>query len=178
MGGRLLAGWPLLAGQRVGGVVGRVMGGVVDEEKWLLRAAAARLAGRLRAVWAGSLAGASRKERGSQDFFCLATNWPAPPRPAPRSQVDSVPVVHGSALFCRGETQSLCTATVGNKGDEQRTETLLEGEGAKRLAVHYSFPAFSIGEVGGRAGGRAGLAGCGAGAADWGQGLGGRAAWV
>lgn len=62
-------------------------------------------------------------------------------------EVDTIPVVHGSALFSRGETQSLCTATVGGKGDEQRTESLMEGEGAKRLAVHYAFPAFSINET-------------------------------
>lgn len=86
-------------------------------------------------------------------WFC---SWPrsrsekhvaAATPPLPLAQVDTVPVVHGSALFTRGETQSLCTVTVGNPGDEQRTESLLEREGSKRLAVHYAFPAFAINEV-------------------------------
>lgn len=81
-----------------------------------------------------------------------ACQWPYRLLPPPHLllllQIDTVPIVHGSALFMRGETQSLCTATVGGRGDEQRTESLLEGEGAKRLAVHYSFPAFAINEVG------------------------------
>lgn len=65
----------------------------------------------------------------------------------PRCQVDSIPVVHGSALFTRGETQSLCTVTVGRKGEQQRTESLLGGEAAKRLFVNYAFPPFAVGET-------------------------------
>lgn len=77
----------------------------------------------------------------------LAAHVPTYPLHTSASQLDTVPVVHGSALFTRGETQSLCTVTVGGRGDEQRTDSLLEGEGSKRLAVHYAFPAFAIKEV-------------------------------
>ncbi|KAL4429595.1 hypothetical protein ABPG77_008644 [Micractinium sp. CCAP 211/92] len=62
-------------------------------------------------------------------------------------EVDSVPVVHGSALFTRGETQSLCTVTVGRRGEQQRSESLLGGESSKRLFVNYSFPAFAVGDT-------------------------------
>lgn len=62
-------------------------------------------------------------------------------------ELDSVPVVHGSALFSRGETQSLCTATVGRRGEQQRMESLLGGEASKRLFVNYAFPAFAIGDT-------------------------------
>ena len=58
--------------------------------------------------------------------------------------MDSVPVVHGSALFSRGETQSLCTATVGRRGEQQKSESLLGGESTKRLFVNYTFPAFAL----------------------------------
>ncbi|EFN54220.1 hypothetical protein CHLNCDRAFT_36088 [Chlorella variabilis] len=62
-------------------------------------------------------------------------------------EVDSVPVVHGSALFSRGETQSLCTVTVGRRQEQQKMESLLGGEGVKRLFVNYSFPPFAVGET-------------------------------
>ncbi|PSC68371.1 polyribonucleotide nucleotidyltransferase [Micractinium conductrix] len=62
-------------------------------------------------------------------------------------EVDVVPVVHGSALFSRGETQSLCTATVGRRGEQQKTESLMGGEGYKRIFVNYSFPAYAVGET-------------------------------
>ena len=57
-----------------------------------------------------------------------------------------LPRVHGSAVFTRGQTQSLCTVTLGTKEDEQRIEQLAE-EGYKRFMVHYNFPPFSVGEV-------------------------------
>jgi polyribonucleotide nucleotidyltransferase len=60
-----------------------------------------------------------------------------------------LPRTHGSALFTRGETQSLVTVTLGTKEDEQRIELLEPGEGAtKRFMLHYNFPPFSVGEVG------------------------------
>ena len=67
-------------------------------------------------------------------------------RPA-HAELDSVPVVHGSALFSRGETQSLCTATVGRRGEQQKMESLLGGEAFKRLFVNYAFPAFAVGDT-------------------------------
>jgi len=57
-----------------------------------------------------------------------------------------LPRTHGSALFTRGETQSLATTTLGTPRDEQRVETLL-GETTKSFMLHYSFPPFSVGEV-------------------------------
>jgi polyribonucleotide nucleotidyltransferase len=57
-------------------------------------------------------------------------------------EVGLLPRTHGSALFTRGETQSLTTATLGTKMDEQVLEGLL------RFMLHYNFPPFSVGEVG------------------------------
>ncbi len=59
-----------------------------------------------------------------------------------------LPRTHGSALFTRGETQSLVTVTLGTKDDEQRIELLEPGESFKRFMLHYNFPPFSVGEVG------------------------------
>ncbi|MFH2068653.1 MAG: polyribonucleotide nucleotidyltransferase [Candidatus Omnitrophota bacterium] len=59
--------------------------------------------------------------------------------------VGLLPRVHGSALFHRGETQSLVLITLGTWGDEQRIEGLLE-ESKKRFLLHYNFPSFSVGE--------------------------------
>jgi polyribonucleotide nucleotidyltransferase len=62
------------------------------------------------------------------------------------SEVSLLPRTHGSALFTRGETQALVTATLGTADDEQRLDTL-EGESFKRFMLHYNFPPFSVGEV-------------------------------
>ncbi len=62
------------------------------------------------------------------------------------SEVSMLPRTHGSALFTRGETQALVTATLGTADDEQRMDTL-EGESFKRFMLHYNFPPFSVGEV-------------------------------
>ncbi len=56
-------------------------------------------------------------------------------------------MTHGSALFTRGETQSLMTLTLGTKADEQIIDGLQE-EYKKRFLLHYNFPPFSVGEVG------------------------------
>ena len=61
-------------------------------------------------------------------------------------EVSMLPRTHGSALFTRGETQALVTATLGTAEDEQRLDTL-EGESSKRFMLHYNFPPFSVGEV-------------------------------
>ncbi len=58
-----------------------------------------------------------------------------------------LPRTHGSALFTRGETQALVTATLGTTDDGQRLETF-EGEMKKPFMLHYNFPPFSVGEVG------------------------------
>ena len=58
-----------------------------------------------------------------------------------------LPRTHGSALFTRGETQSLTTLTLGTKNDEQIIDGLRE-ESTKRFLLHYNFPPFSVGEVG------------------------------
>jgi polyribonucleotide nucleotidyltransferase len=57
-----------------------------------------------------------------------------------------LPRTHGSALFTRGETQALVTATLGTGQDQQRLD-VLEGESFKRFMLHYNFPPFSVGEV-------------------------------
>lgn len=62
-------------------------------------------------------------------------------------EVNVLPRTHGSALFTRGQTQSLCVTTLGTGEDEQRIEAL-EGELTKRFMLHYNFPSFSVGETG------------------------------
>jgi polyribonucleotide nucleotidyltransferase len=63
-------------------------------------------------------------------------------------EVGWLPRVHGSALFTRGETQSIATTTLGTKMDEQFTDDLEKGEIRKRFMLHYNFPPYSVGEVG------------------------------
>lgn len=63
------------------------------------------------------------------------------------TDIDLLPRCHGSALFTRGETQSLAIVTLGALGEHQ----ILDGlgiEDAKRFMLHYNFPAFSVGETG------------------------------
>jgi polyribonucleotide nucleotidyltransferase len=62
-------------------------------------------------------------------------------------EVGLLPRTHGSALFQRGETQSLTTVTLGTKLDEQVIDGLLP-DSTKRFMLHYNFPPFSVGEVG------------------------------
>lgn len=62
-------------------------------------------------------------------------------------EVGLLPRTHGSALFQRGETQSLTTLTLGTKTDEQIIDGLLPTD-TKRFMLHYNFPPFSVGEVG------------------------------
>jgi len=61
-------------------------------------------------------------------------------------EVGLLPRTHGSAVFTRGETQALVTATLGTAEDQQRLD-VLEGEAFKRFMLHYNFPPFSVGEV-------------------------------
>lgn len=62
------------------------------------------------------------------------------------TEVGLLPRAHGSALFTRGETQSLVAATLGTSIDEQRIDSLF-GESKKRFLLHYNFPPFSVGET-------------------------------
>ncbi len=61
-----------------------------------------------------------------------------------------LPVVHGSGLFSRGETQALVIATLGNEKDAQESDDLTSDAGSvkQRFYLHYNFPNFSVGEVG------------------------------
>ncbi len=61
-------------------------------------------------------------------------------------EVGVLPRTHGSAVFTRGETQALVTATLGTSQDEQRIDSIL-GDTTKAFMLHYNFPPFSVGEV-------------------------------
>ncbi|MBO6792270.1 MAG: polyribonucleotide nucleotidyltransferase [Balneolaceae bacterium] len=63
------------------------------------------------------------------------------------SQVGYIARAHGSALFTRGETQALVSATLGTRRDEQSVDTLFDQE-AKTFYLHYNFPPYSVGEAG------------------------------
>lgn len=63
------------------------------------------------------------------------------------ADVGVLPRAHGSALFTRGETQSLCVATLGTGDDEQLIDAL-EGKYFEKFMLHYNFPPFSVGETG------------------------------
>jgi len=58
-------------------------------------------------------------------------------------EVSILPRTHGSAIFTRGQTQSLAVTTLGTGEDEQLVEAL-EGERYKTFMLHYSFPPFSV----------------------------------
>jgi len=63
------------------------------------------------------------------------------------AMVGFLPRTHGSALFTRGETQSICTTTLGTKDSEQMIDGL-EGLSYSNFMLHYNFPPYSVGEVG------------------------------
>ncbi|MBB3955226.1 polyribonucleotide nucleotidyltransferase [Novosphingobium sediminicola] len=63
------------------------------------------------------------------------------------SMVGFLPRTHGSALFTRGETQSICTTTLGTKDAEQMIDGL-DGLSYQNFMLHYNFPPYSVGEVG------------------------------
>ncbi|PIN21833.1 putative RNA-binding polyribonucleotide nucleotidyltransferase [Handroanthus impetiginosus] len=66
-------------------------------------------------------------------------------------EAGNLPVLHGSSIFSRGDTQVLCTVTLGAPAEAQRLESLV-GPPSKRFMLHYSFPPFCINEVGKRVG--------------------------
>ncbi|MGE0887737.1 MAG: polyribonucleotide nucleotidyltransferase [Blastocatellales bacterium] len=63
-------------------------------------------------------------------------------------EVGWLPRTHGSALFTRGETQALVTATLGTSQDVQYVDSLESGEFKRRFMLNYNFPPFSVGETG------------------------------
>ena len=62
------------------------------------------------------------------------------------SEVDCLPGPHGSSIFTRGETQALCTVTLGTKSDEKIIDDVLF-HGKERFLLHYNFPPFSTGDA-------------------------------
>jgi len=72
-----------------------------------------------------------RKEREIREITC---------------EVGVLPRTHGSAVFTRGQTQSLSVATLGS-GDDQQSVDALEGPQSKSFMLHYNFPSFSVGET-------------------------------
>lgn len=62
------------------------------------------------------------------------------------SEIDYLPSVHGSALFTRGETQSLTSVTLGSKLDQQMIDNY-QAKSFSKLMLHYNFPSFSVGEA-------------------------------
>ena len=66
-----------------------------------------------------------------------------------RARVDVIPQVHGSALFSRGDTQALCTVTLGGMADRQRiTNSITSGPYDKSFFLQYDFPPYSVNEIG------------------------------
>ncbi|MES2300943.1 MAG: polyribonucleotide nucleotidyltransferase, partial [Pseudomonadota bacterium] len=63
------------------------------------------------------------------------------------AMVGFLPRTHGSSLFTRGETQAICTTTLGTKDAEQMIDGL-DGLSYQRFMLHYNFPPYSVGEVG------------------------------
>jgi polyribonucleotide nucleotidyltransferase len=61
-------------------------------------------------------------------------------------EIDPLPATHGSALFTRGETQSLTTVTLGTKLNEKIIDDVLN-QGTEKFTLHYNFPPFSTGEA-------------------------------
>jgi len=65
-----------------------------------------------------------------------------------KAQVGVIPRVHGSAVFNRGETQSLAVVTLGPRKDSQSIDAVTGGATEKNFMLHYNFPPYSVGEVG------------------------------
>jgi polyribonucleotide nucleotidyltransferase len=63
-------------------------------------------------------------------------------------EVGIIPVVHGSSLFSRGETQAICLTTLAPADEAQELDGYTGGEKTKRFILHYNFPPFSVGETG------------------------------
>ena len=61
-------------------------------------------------------------------------------------EIDPLPAAHGSAIFTRGETQSLTTVTLGTKLDEKLVDEVMK-QGSEKFTLHYNFPPFATGEA-------------------------------
>ena len=61
-------------------------------------------------------------------------------------EIDPLPAAHGSAIFTRGETQSLTTVTLGTKLDQKMIDEVLR-QGSDKFTLHYNFPPFATGEA-------------------------------
>ncbi|CAL4043158.1 Polyribonucleotide nucleotidyltransferase [Buchnera aphidicola (Tetraneura ulmi)] len=64
------------------------------------------------------------------------------------ARIGILPRTHGSALFTRGETQSLVTTTLGTARDAQSLDELLGGDRTENFLFHYNFPPYAVGEIG------------------------------
>ena len=64
------------------------------------------------------------------------------------TQVGVLPRTHGSAIFGRGETQTICTVTLGTSKETQRFDAVTGGVNEKAFILHYNFPPYSVGECG------------------------------
>jgi polyribonucleotide nucleotidyltransferase len=64
------------------------------------------------------------------------------------SEAGILPRAHGSALFCRGETQAVTLVTLGTGDDTQEFDSYTGGQTEKKFILHYNFPNFSVGETG------------------------------
>ncbi len=64
------------------------------------------------------------------------------------AEVGVLPVVHGSGLFTRGETQALVITTLGGPQDAQEGDSLYNNDPTRKFYLHYNFPNYSVGEVG------------------------------
>lgn len=64
------------------------------------------------------------------------------------TEVGLLPVVHGTGLFSRGETQAMVIVTLGGTDDAQESDGITGGDSVKSFYLHYNFPNFSVGEVG------------------------------
>ncbi|MBN2162277.1 MAG: polyribonucleotide nucleotidyltransferase [Pontiellaceae bacterium] len=64
------------------------------------------------------------------------------------ADVSVLPKLHGSSIFNRGETQTLCTVTLGTKKESQGLDAVTGGVSEKEFILHYNFPPYSVGEAG------------------------------
>ncbi len=74
--------------------------------------------------------------RGSEDLRPLS------------AEIDAIPIVHGSALFSRGETQALVVTTLGGSRDTEDADGIVEDPTSKKFYLHYNFPNFSVDSTG------------------------------
>ena len=64
------------------------------------------------------------------------------------TDIDILPIVHGSSLFTRGETQAMAITTLGSEHDEQIVDNVSEFIDSQNFILHYNFPPYAVGEIG------------------------------